>query len=121
METVPGRRRETRECFSDNRRDGFLPDRGSSHRDTARRKPYYGLSGRRNRMSKRLSLQKREKEGMQSQIIWGLALTLLGGVVAGAAIAWLPVLLIYAIPLIAIGVALIIWRGREEILEPVEE
>jgi len=73
------------------------------------------------RMSKRLSLQKREKEGMQSQIIWGLALTLLGGVVAGAAIAWLPVLLIYAVPLIAIGGALLIWRGREEILEPVEE
>ncbi|MDI6867793.1 hypothetical protein [Methanoculleus sp.] len=58
---------------------------------------------------------------MQSQIICGLALTVIGGTIAGVAIAWLPVLLIYAVPLIVIGVALLIWRGREEIIEPIKE
>jgi len=45
---------------------------------------------------------------------WGIALTVIGAVVA---------LLVpfYGIPLVVIGIALIIWRGREEIVEEIKE
>lgn len=51
---------------------------------------------------------------MQSQVGWGIALTVVGSVVA-------LIIPICGLPIIAVGVALLIWRGREEILEPVEE
>ncbi|HOB07805.1 MAG TPA: hypothetical protein PKH62_07060 [Methanoculleus sp.] len=51
---------------------------------------------------------------MQSQVGWGIALTVIGAVVA-------LIIPICGLPIIAVGVALLIWRGREEILEPVEE
>jgi hypothetical protein len=51
---------------------------------------------------------------MQSQVGWGIALTVVGAVVA-------LIIPICGLPIIAVGVALLIWRGREEILEPVEE
>jgi len=58
---------------------------------------------------------------MQSQVCWGIALVAIGAVVAVAAITWFPPLLAFAVPLIVIGVALLIWRGREEIIEPIKE
>lgn len=58
---------------------------------------------------------------MRSQILWGIVLTALGAVIAAIAIAALPFLLIYAVPLILIGIALIVWQGREEQIEAIKE
>ncbi|NLA30380.1 MAG: hypothetical protein GX880_00985 [Methanomicrobiales archaeon] len=51
---------------------------------------------------------------MQSQMRWGIALTIIGVVVA-------LLVPIFGIPLIVLGVALIIWRGREEAIEEIRE
>ncbi|KAF5081859.1 hypothetical protein [Methanoculleus horonobensis] len=58
---------------------------------------------------------------MRSQVIWGIALTAIGAAIAIVAVLGIPFLLIYSIPLIVIGLALIIWRGREEIIETIRE
>ncbi|WP_173425814.1 hypothetical protein [Methanoculleus bourgensis] len=51
---------------------------------------------------------------MRSQMRWGIALTVIGAVVA---------LLVpfYGIPLVVIGIALIIWRGREDVIDEIKE
>ncbi|MCE5337828.1 MAG: hypothetical protein LLF90_03970 [Methanomicrobiaceae archaeon] len=51
---------------------------------------------------------------MQSQVRWGIALLVIGAVVA---------LLIpfFGIPLVVIGIALIVWRGREDTIEEIRE
>lgn len=51
---------------------------------------------------------------MQSQVRWGIALTIIGVLLA---------LLVpfFGIPLVVIGVALLIWRGREDIIEEIRE
>ncbi|NLA38202.1 MAG: hypothetical protein GX882_02215 [Methanomicrobiales archaeon] len=51
---------------------------------------------------------------MQSQTLWGIALTAIGVVVA-------LLVPIFGVPLIVLGVALIIWRGREEAIEEIRE
>ncbi|WP_197018470.1 hypothetical protein [Methanoculleus sp. MH98A] len=58
---------------------------------------------------------------MRSQVIWGIVLTAIGAAIALIAVLGIPFLLIYSIPLIVIGLALIIWRGREEVLEAIKE
>ena len=57
---------------------------------------------------------------MRSQVRWGIALTVIGAVIAAIGIRF-PFLLIYAVPLIVIGLALIVWRGREETIEAIRE
>ncbi|MCK9277234.1 MAG: hypothetical protein M0P22_03995 [Methanoculleus sp.] len=51
---------------------------------------------------------------MRSQVRWGIALLVIGAVVA---------LLIpfFGIPLVVIGIALIVWRGREDTIEEIRE
>lgn len=51
---------------------------------------------------------------MRSQVRWGIALTVIGAVIA-------LLIPIYGIPLVAIGIALLIWQGREEIIEEITE
>ena len=58
---------------------------------------------------------------MRSQVIWGIALTVIGAAIAIVAVLGIPFLLIYSIPLVVIGLALIIWRGREETIEAIKE
>ncbi|MDV2482396.1 protein BatD [Methanoculleus sp. Wushi-C6] len=58
---------------------------------------------------------------MRSQVLWGIVLTALGAVIAAIAIAGPVFLLIYALPLILIGLALIVWRRREETIEAIRE
>ncbi len=58
---------------------------------------------------------------MRSQVRWGIALTAIGAAITVIAIVGLPFLLIYGVPLIVIGVALIVWRGREETIEAIRE
>lgn len=58
---------------------------------------------------------------MRSQVLWGIALTAIGAAIAIVAVLGIPFLLIYSIPLIVIGLALIIWRGREEVIEAIKE
>ncbi|WP_169746323.1 hypothetical protein [Methanoculleus sediminis] len=58
---------------------------------------------------------------MRSQVLWGIVLTAIGAAITIIAVLGLPFLLLYSIPLIAIGVALIIWRGREESIEAIRE
>ncbi|WP_214020306.1 hypothetical protein [Methanoculleus sp.] len=58
---------------------------------------------------------------MRSQVLWGIALTAIGAAIAAIAILVIPFLLIYGVPLIAIGLALIIWQGREEIIDAIRE
>jgi hypothetical protein len=53
---------------------------------------------------------------MRSQVRWGIALIVAGCVLL---IPSMPFLLIYALPLILIGVALIAFRGREDSIEEV--
>ncbi len=55
---------------------------------------------------------------MRSQVKWGIVLLIIGLVLAPI---WFPFLLIYAVPLILIGLALIVFRRREEALEEVQE
>ncbi|NLB00517.1 MAG: hypothetical protein GX837_06070 [Methanomicrobiales archaeon] len=51
---------------------------------------------------------------MQNQVRWGIALIIIGILLA---------LLVpfFGIPLAVIGAALLIWRGREENIEPIKE
>ncbi|WP_261597819.1 hypothetical protein [Methanoculleus formosensis] len=58
---------------------------------------------------------------MRNQMIWGIALTAIGAAIAIVAILGIPFLLIYAVPFIVIGLALIVWRGREEKIEAIRE
>lgn len=51
---------------------------------------------------------------MRSQVRWGIALTVIGAVIA-------LIIPIYGIPIAVIGIALLIWRGREEVIEEVKE
>ncbi|HOB17584.1 MAG TPA: hypothetical protein PKK74_02655 [Candidatus Methanoculleus thermohydrogenotrophicum] len=51
---------------------------------------------------------------MRGQVGWGIALIVIGVVIA-------LIIPIFGIPLVVIGIALIIWRGREEIIEKAEE
>ena len=51
---------------------------------------------------------------MQSQVGWGIALTVVGAVVA-------LIIPICGLPIIAVGVALLIWRGREDTIEEIKE
>jgi len=55
---------------------------------------------------------------MKSQVKWGLGLILLGAILLPVGF---PFLLIYAVPLILIGIALIIFRNREDRIEQVQE
>lgn len=57
-------------------------------------------------------------KSMRSQVKWGIVLLIIGLVLAPI---WFPFLLIYAVPLILIGLALIVFRRREEALEEVQE
>jgi uncharacterized membrane protein len=52
--------------------------------------------------------------GMRSQVKWGLLLILVGIVMTPIGF---PFLLLYAIPLILIGLAIILFRKREESIE----
>ena len=58
---------------------------------------------------------------MRNQVIWGIALTAIGAAIAAVALLGPLFLLIYAAPALVIGLALIIWRGREETLEAIKE
>jgi hypothetical protein len=55
---------------------------------------------------------------MRSQVKWGLFLIILGIVLVPIAF---PFLLLYAVPLILIGLAIILFRKREESIEPRNE
>lgn len=55
---------------------------------------------------------------MQSQIVWGILLFASGLVLTIISLTVIPVFfLFYGIPLLVIGAAIIIFRGREEIIE----
>ncbi|WP_342771921.1 hypothetical protein [Methanoculleus sp. UBA300] len=51
---------------------------------------------------------------MRSPVRWGIALIVIGAVLA-------LIVPIFGIPFIVIGLALIVWRGREETIEPIKE
>ena len=53
---------------------------------------------------------------MRSQVKWGILLLAIGLILVPILF---PLLLIYAVPLIVIGVALIVYQGREEEVEQV--
>ena len=53
---------------------------------------------------------------MKSQVKWGIALIVAGCVLL---VPGIPFLLFYALPLILIGAALIVFRGREASIEEV--
>ncbi len=53
---------------------------------------------------------------MRSQVKWGIALIVAGCVLL---VPGIPFLLFYALPLILIGAALIVFRGREASIEEV--
>jgi uncharacterized membrane protein len=55
---------------------------------------------------------------MRSQVRWGLLLIIIGIVLIPIGF---PFLLFYAIPLILIGVVIILFRKREESIEPRKE
>ncbi|MDI6719973.1 MAG: hypothetical protein QMD46_10215 [Methanomicrobiales archaeon] len=55
---------------------------------------------------------------MRSQVKWGIILLVIGLVLAPIGF---PYLLVYAVPLILIGLALIAFRRREETLEEIRE
>ncbi len=50
---------------------------------------------------------------MQNQVRWGIALAAIGVVLA-------LLVPIFGIPLVVIGIALLIWRGREDIIEEIK-
>ena len=50
---------------------------------------------------------------MQNQVRWGIALTVIGVVFA-------LLVPIFGIPLVVIGIALLVWRGREDIIEEIK-
>jgi hypothetical protein len=59
---------------------------------------------------------------MQSQIIWGILLFATGLVLTIISLTIIPVFfLFYGIPLLVIGAAIIIFRGREGIIEEAAE
>ncbi|NLZ30432.1 MAG: hypothetical protein GX885_06795 [Methanomicrobiales archaeon] len=51
---------------------------------------------------------------MRNQVRWGIALIIIGAVIA-------LLVPLFAVPLIVIGIALLIWKGREEIIEEIRE
>lgn len=53
---------------------------------------------------------------MKSQVKWGIALIIAGCLLL---IPGIPFLLFYAVPLVLIGGALIVFRGREDSIEEV--
>ncbi|MDT8357912.1 MAG: hypothetical protein RQ758_05340 [Methanomicrobiaceae archaeon] len=55
---------------------------------------------------------------MESQVRWGIAFIILGTCIAPFGF---PFLLVYAVPLIGIGIALIVLRRREGRIEEVRE
>ncbi|MDD3111106.1 MAG: hypothetical protein PHU26_02285 [Methanofollis liminatans] len=55
---------------------------------------------------------------MKSQVKWGLGMILIGAILLPFGF---PFLLFYAVPLILIGIALIIFRNREDRIEQVQE
>ena len=75
----------------------------------------------RRKKRERLSVDPSQKMGMRNQVIWGIALTAIGAAIAAVALLGPLFLLIYAAPALVIGLALIIWRGREETLEAIKE
>jgi hypothetical protein len=75
----------------------------------------------RSKKRERLSVDPSQKMDMRNQVIWGIALTAIGAAIAIIAALGLPFLLIYSVPLIVIGLALIVWRGREETIEAIKE
>jgi len=52
--------------------------------------------------------------GMRSQVRWGIALMVIGVVTA-------LIIPFFGIALVVIGIALLIWRGREETIEGIKE
>ena len=58
---------------------------------------------------------------MQSQIAWGFLLFAAGLVVTFILGTVIPILVLYGIPLVVIGAALIIFRKREEKIEEVAD
>lgn len=58
----------------------------------------------------------REQDYMRSQTKWGIALMTVGAIISPLIF---PLSLIYSIPLILIGIALILFRKREEKIEEV--
>ncbi|HDR74361.1 MAG TPA: hypothetical protein ENN85_10750 [Methanoculleus sp.] len=55
---------------------------------------------------------------MRNQVKWGIALIAAGCILSIAGIG-IPFLFLYAVPLILIGAALIIYRAREDSIEEV--
>jgi Na+-transporting methylmalonyl-CoA/oxaloacetate decarboxylase gamma subunit len=55
---------------------------------------------------------------MRSQVKWGAFLIILGMILVPLAF---PFLLLYAVPLILIGAAIVLFRKREESIEPRKE
>ncbi len=51
---------------------------------------------------------------MRNQVRWGIALIIIGAVIA-------LLVPLFAVPFIVIGIALLIWKGREEIIEEIRE
>ncbi|MEM1593389.1 MAG: hypothetical protein QXI53_03420, partial [Archaeoglobaceae archaeon] len=62
----------------------------------------------------KINLQALQRSDMRSQTKWGLAFIILGFLLLPL---FLPLTLLYSVPLIAIGLALILFRHREEIIE----
>jgi uncharacterized membrane protein len=56
--------------------------------------------------------------GMRSQVKWGLLLIIIGIILVPFGF---PFLLFYAVPLILVGVVIILFRKREELIEPRKE
>jgi hypothetical protein len=57
-------------------------------------------------------------ESMRSQVSWGIALIVLGAVIAAIGF---PYLLLWGIPIVLIGIGLVLYRNREETIEQVHE
>ncbi len=55
---------------------------------------------------------------MKSQVKWGIVLIAAGFLILPFGF---PFLLIYSVPLVIIGAALILFSGREEIIEQIED
>jgi len=56
---------------------------------------------------------------MESQVVWGVALIALGVVIL-VLVRNTAIRIIYGVPLIIIGVALICFKGREDVIEEIE-
>jgi uncharacterized membrane protein len=51
---------------------------------------------------------------MRSQVRWGIALIVIGALLG-------LIIPFFGIPLVVIGIALIVWRGREDTIEEIRE